>query len=67
MEVVESYIPLETEFANLITSLRAEYDSWLRQSSSSKYSSVSTADTLAGTLREVSPAQSHSQAGMNLG
>ena len=54
MEVVESYIPLELEFFNLVTTLRAVYDSWLRQTSSNKFSYASITGTRSAALREVS-------------
>ena len=54
MEVVESYIPLGLEFFNLVTTLRAVYDCWLRKTSSNKFSYVSITGTLPGALREVS-------------
>lgn len=65
VEVVESYIPLELEFFNLLTNLRAVYDSWLRQMASSRFNTVSITGTLSGALREVR-LLSHSQTGMDL-
>ena len=54
MEVIECYIPLEKGFFDLLTTLRADYDPWLRQMRSRNFSSVSIAGTLSGTLWEVS-------------
>lgn len=49
-----SYIPLELEFLNFVTQIRAEYDPWLKQTEGqNKLSSVSLQGTLSETLQEV--------------
>ena len=49
-----SYIPLELEFLNFVTQIRAEYDPWLKQTEGqNKLSLVSLQGTLAETLQEV--------------
>ena len=54
VEVVGSYIPLEPEFLNFVTQIRAEYDPWLRQTGvQNKLSAVSVQGTLSETLQEV--------------
>ena len=53
VEVVVSYIPLELEFLNFITQIRAEYDPWLKRDDVQKFSAVSLQRTLSGTLEEV--------------
>ena len=54
IEVVVSYIPLELEFLNFVTQIRAEYDPWLKQAGGqNKLSSVSLQGTLSETLQEV--------------
>ena len=54
VEVVGSYIPLEEEFLTFITTIRAEYDPWLKQADvEDKLSAVSLQGTLADTLTEV--------------
>ena len=54
VEVTVSYIPLEEKFLTFITTIRAEYDPWLKQADvEDKLSAVSLQGTLADTLTEV--------------
>ena len=53
ISALESYISQESDFFFFITTMRAEYDSWLKQPGQTDFSAISVQKTLKGSIQEV--------------